>query len=177
MSKGIIDISMSLDGFVNAANMSPEEPLGDGGQRLHDWAFGSEDPRNGEMLAKAWDVGALIAGRRTYDTSLPGWGADGPTGPARVPTIVVSHDVPAQVPDGGVYTFVTEGIERALQEAKKTAGDKDVGIMGARTSHSSTSGQGWWTRSRSTSCRCRSGAVCGSSSTSAATTYTSSTPG
>jgi hypothetical protein len=71
MSKVIFDISMSLDGFVNAANVRPEESMGDGGQRLHEWAFG-DDERNRELLAEAVDaVGAVITGRRTYDVSVP----------------------------------------------------------------------------------------------------------
>jgi dihydrofolate reductase len=75
-------------------------------------------------------IGAVIAGRRTYDDSLPWWGADGPTGPARVPVFVLSHDVPADVPDGDVYTFVTGGIEPTLEQARAAAGDKDVTVMG-----------------------------------------------
>ena len=130
MTKVIFDISMSLDGFVTASNVRPEEPLGDGGQRLHEWAFG-EDERNRELLAEAVDaVGAVIAGRRTYDLSVPRWGADGPAGPARVPMFVVTHAEPEEVPEGGVYTFVTDGIESALEEAKAAAGDKDVAVMG-----------------------------------------------
>ena len=74
MTKLIFDISMSLDGFVTASNVRPEEPMGDGGQRLHEWAFG-EDERNRELLAEAVDaVGAVIAGRRTYDFSVAWWG-------------------------------------------------------------------------------------------------------
>ena len=130
MTKVIFDMSMSLDGFVNGANVRPEEPLGDGGQRLHEWAFGGED-RNRELLAGAvTSVGAVIAGRRTYDLSVPWWGADGPTGPARVPVFVVTHAEPEEVPEGGVYTFVTDGIESALEEAKAAAGGKDVAVMG-----------------------------------------------
>jgi len=129
MTKVIFDISMSLDGFVTASNVRPEEPMGDGGQRLHEWAFG-EDERNCELLAEAVDaVGAVIAGRRTYDISVPWWGADGPTGPARVPMFVVSNSEPEEVPEGGVYTFV-DGIERALEQAKAAAGDQDVAVMG-----------------------------------------------
>jgi len=76
MTKVIFDISMSLDGFVTASNVRPEEPLGDGGRRLHEWAFG-EDERNRELLEEAVNfVGAVIAGRRTYDLSVPWWGAD-----------------------------------------------------------------------------------------------------
>jgi dihydrofolate reductase len=130
MSKVIFDISMSLDGFVTASNVRPEEPMGDGGQRLHEWAFG-EDERNRELLAEAVNfVGAVIAGRRTYALSVPWWGADGPTGPARVPVFVVTHAEPEEVPEEGVYTFVTDGIESALEQAKMAAGEKDVAAMG-----------------------------------------------
>jgi dihydrofolate reductase len=130
MTKVIFDISMSLDGFVTASNVRTEEPMGDGGQRLHEWAFG-QDERNRELLAEAVNfVGALIAGRRTYDLSVPWWGADGPTGPARVPVFVVTHAEPEEVPQEGVYTFVTDGIESALEKAKSAAGEKDVAVMG-----------------------------------------------
>jgi hypothetical protein len=64
---------------------TPEEPLGQGGARLHEWAFG-EDETGRRLLSEAFgSVGAVVAGRRTYDASLPWWGADGPTGPARLP--------------------------------------------------------------------------------------------
>src|ERR671910_1270505 len=130
MTRVIFDISMSLDGYMTASNVSAEEPLGDGGQRLHDWAFG-EAEHNRELLAEAVDaVGAVIAGRRIYDLSVPWWGADGPAGPARVPVFVVTHAEPEEVPEGGVYTFVTGGIESALEEAKAAAGDKAVARMG-----------------------------------------------
>ena len=130
MGKVVFDISMSLDGFMTAANRRPEEPMGDGGERLHEWAFGG-DPRDREVLTGGVaSIGAVIAGRRTYDDSVPWWGADGPTGPARVPVFVISHDVPEETPEGGVYTFVTGGIERALEQAKATAGEKGVTVMG-----------------------------------------------
>ena len=130
MTKVIFDISMSLDGFVTASNVRPEEPLGDGGQRLHEWAFG-EDERNHELLADAVDaVGAVVAGRHTYDLSVPWWGVDGPTGPARVPVFVITHAEPEDAPEGGVYAFVTDGIESALEQAKAAAGDQDVAVMG-----------------------------------------------
>jgi dihydrofolate reductase len=130
MTKVIFDISMSLDGFVTASNVWPEEPMGDGGQRLHEWAFG-EGERNRELLAEAVNaVGAVIAGRRTYDLSVPWWGADAPSGAARVPVYIVTHAEPEAVPVGGVYTFVTDGIEGALEQAKTAAGDKDVAVMG-----------------------------------------------
>jgi len=131
MGKVVVDISMSLDGFVTASNIRPEESMGDGGQRLHEWAFNSKDDRNREILAQGGKAtGAIIAGRRTYDTSVPWWGADGPTGPSRLPVFVVTHTVPEEVPEGSVYSFVTDGIESTLQEAKAAAGDKNVTVMG-----------------------------------------------
>jgi dihydrofolate reductase len=130
MTRVIFDISMSLDGYMTASNVRSEEPVGDGGQGLHEWAFG-ENERNRELLAEAVDVlGAVIAGRRTYDLSVPWWGADGPSGPARVPVIVVTHAEPNDVPEEGVYTFVTDGIEDALEKARTGAGDKDVAVIG-----------------------------------------------
>ena len=80
---------------------------------------------------KSWaSTGAVIVGRTTYDLSVPYWGADGPLGAARVPTFVVSHSVPKDIPDGGVYTFV-DSVEAALEKAQKAAGDKEVSITGA----------------------------------------------
>ena len=129
MGKVIYDISMSLDGFVTAANVRPEAGLGDGGERLHEWAFNSADPRNHELLAKGASLGAIISGRHNYDLAVPFWNVDGPTGDARVPTIVVSHSVPHDIPNEGVYRFA-DSIEAALEKAHEAAGDKDVAIMG-----------------------------------------------
>jgi dihydrofolate reductase len=107
-----------------------QKSLGDGGEQLHQWAFG-DDRRDREIpTGGASSLGAVICGRRTYDDSIPWWGADGPTGPARVPLFVLSHDVPTDTPAGGVYSFVTEGIEHALEPARDAAGDKDVTVMG-----------------------------------------------
>ena len=130
MPKVTFDISMSLDGFITAANQTRDEPLGHGGERLHDWAFG-KDPRDREVLTGGvGSIGAVITGRRNYDDSMPWWGADGPTGEVRLPVFVVTHDRPKDSPEGGVYTFVTDGIERALELAKEAAGEKDVTVMG-----------------------------------------------
>ena len=130
MSSVSFDISMSLDGYIAAPNRRPEEPLGDNGERLHNWAF-SGDAVGREVLTRGVESsGAVICGRRTYDDSIRFWGPDGPTGPARLPVFVVSHDAPADVPEGGVYHFVSGGIERALAEAKAKAGDRNVSVMG-----------------------------------------------
>jgi dihydrofolate reductase len=130
VGKVIFDISMSRDDSITASNRRPEEPMGDGGQRLHEWTFG-EDERNSKLLADAVaKLGAVIAGRNTYDSSVPWWGANGSTGSARRPVFVVTNEAPNESPEGGVYTFVTDGIESALEQARSVARDKDVTVMG-----------------------------------------------
>jgi dihydrofolate reductase len=126
----VFDISMSLDGYVTAAGVRPEEPMGDGGQQLHEWAFGADEQGHDVLAESASTVGATIAGRRTYDLSVPWWGADGPGGEARTPTFIVSHGTPEQVPEGSVYTFVNSPIQ-ALELAAAAAGDKDVDVFSA----------------------------------------------
>src|SRR5688572_24381941 len=133
MGKVICDVSMSLDGFITGANPRPEAGwggLGEGGERLHDWGFNSDDPRNREVIAWYTTVGATIFGRTTYDFSIFNWGADGPTGPARTSTFIVSHSVPQDVPSCAVYTSVN-AVEAAFETAKKLAGDKDISTTGA----------------------------------------------
>jgi len=126
----ILDTSVSLDGYMTAADRTPEEPMGSGGLRLMQWVLGG-DERNAELLA-GWvgRLGASIAGRTTYDTSVPWWGADGPSGAARRPLFVVTHNDPGTSPNPDVYTFVTDGIERALERAQAAAGAADVVVMG-----------------------------------------------
>jgi hypothetical protein len=74
MGKVILDISLSLEGYMRAANPSPDEPLGDGGHRLHDWAFGEHEHDRRMVSNGVRSTGAVIAGRRTYDDSLRWWG-------------------------------------------------------------------------------------------------------
>src|SRR5215210_4267431 len=133
MGKVIFDISRSLDGFITGPNPRPEAGwggLGKGGERLHDWGFNSADPRNREILEGYTTAGANIFGRTGYDHSIRNWGADGPSGAARVPTVIVSHSLPQDVPDGGVYTFV-DSVDAAFETAKQLAGNRDILIMGA----------------------------------------------
>lgn len=129
MGAVIFDISMSLDGFIAASGMTADEGMGIGGEVLHDWAFRGDDRDRAVLERAGAKLGAVIAGRRTYDNSIKWWGADGPTGPARIPLFVVSHGTPADVPADGVYTFVGD-IRAALDAARATAGDADIGIMG-----------------------------------------------
>jgi dihydrofolate reductase len=124
------DISMSLDGYVRAPDPTREEPLGRGGEALHEWAMAGGDADGRELLDRSiGGMGALICGRNTYDHSLPYWDAGGPTGPARVPLFVVTHKAPSEVMPDSVFTFVETGVEDALAQAKATAGEKNVGIM------------------------------------------------
>jgi dihydrofolate reductase len=133
MSKVISGISMSLDGFVTGPNVTREQQLGDGGQILHQWLH-QPDPRDSELLAAMGkDVGSILMGRRSYDLAEGdgGWGNGGPAGPA--PCFVLTHHAPAPetVRAPSVFTFVTDGIESAVKQAKEAAGDKVVGVHGA----------------------------------------------
>jgi dihydrofolate reductase len=129
MGNVIFDKSMSLDGFIAGANVRLEAGLGADGERLHDWAF--KDPAGTKMIEHEVErLGAVICGRRTYDMSIPYWGDGGPTGEARIPLFVVSHGLPEDVPEGGVYTFVAD-VDTALARARETAGDKNISVMGA----------------------------------------------
>ncbi len=129
MGNVVIDMSMSLDGYIAAPNDTPENGLGEDGMRLHNWMF--DDPSVFERVYgdMTQHTGAVIMGRRTYDNSIEAWGGKGPLGD--VPCFVLTH---RPVEDAGpVFTFVTEGIESALTQAREAAGDKVIGLMGANT--------------------------------------------
>ena len=130
MSTVVFDISMSLDGFITASDQTMAEPMGVGGERLHAWLSDGDERDLDVLETGVGSAGAVITGRRNYEHALPWWGADGPTGQARLPVFVVCGEVPADVPEGGVYTFVTDGIERAVQQAADAAGSKAVCVMG-----------------------------------------------
>ncbi len=109
-----------------AANRTPDEPLGVGGERLHEWAG---DEKGRAVLERSIDeCGAVIVGRRTYDDSVRWWGADGPTGPKRLPTVVITHAPPAESPADGVYRFVTDGVGKAVEQARAVAGDGTMSV-------------------------------------------------
>jgi dihydrofolate reductase len=126
MGKVVIDMSMSLDGYIAAPNDTPEQGLGEEGMRLHNWAF--DDPSVFERVYGNLieETGAVIMGRRTYDNSVEAWGGKGPLG--EVPCFVVTH---RQASSDPVFTFVTDGIESALAQAWQAAADKRIGLMGA----------------------------------------------
>jgi dihydrofolate reductase len=128
----ILDISMSLDGFVAGANVSIDNPMGDGGERIHDWLFGAKTMADAAIIAGMLDhLGAVIMGRRTYDLGERPWGDDPPF---PVPCFVLTHRTrPPVVKKGTSVTFIDRGIEAALSLAKEAAGDKNVLIMGGAT--------------------------------------------
>jgi dihydrofolate reductase len=127
MGNVVIDMSMSLDGYIAAPNDTPEQGLGEDGMRLHNWMF--DDPSVfkdvfGDLVE---NTGAVIMGRRSYDNSIEEWGGKGPLG--EVPCFVVTHS--AIEGADPLFTFVTDGIESALAKAQEAAGDKTIGLMGA----------------------------------------------
>ena len=127
MGNVVIDMSMSLDGYIAAPNDNPEQGLGEDGMRLHNWAF--DDPTVFERVYGdiVTNTGAVIMGRRSYDNSIENWGGKGPI--KDVPCFVVTHRA---LPDPDpIFTVVTDGIESALSKARAAAGDKAIGLMGA----------------------------------------------
>jgi dihydrofolate reductase len=127
MGNVVIDMSMSLDGYIAAPNDNPKQGLGDDGMRLHNWAF--DDPSVFERVYGnlVEETGAVIMGRRSYDNSIEAWGGKGPLG--EVPCFVLTHRLPASADP--VFTFVNDGIEQALAKAQEAAADKRIGLMGA----------------------------------------------
>ena len=128
----ILEISMSLDGFVAGSNVSIDNPMGDGGERIHDWLFGAKTMADSAIIADMLDhLGAVILGRRTYDVGEGPWGDDPPF---PVPCFVLTRRArPPVVKKGTTIAFVDRGIEAALDLAKQAAGDKNVLIMGGAT--------------------------------------------
>ncbi|HKN51335.1 MAG TPA: dihydrofolate reductase family protein [Amycolatopsis sp.] len=127
MGKVVLDVSVSLDGFTAGPNVRAEEPMGDGGERLHEWMAGDEiDAAVHRELDAA--VGATVIGRHTFDLGLVPWGGTPWPG---VPSFVVTHRKrPDLLGDNG-GTFAFDGIEAAVRRAKEAAGDKDVVVLGA----------------------------------------------
>jgi dihydrofolate reductase len=155
MSKVKAHISVSLDGYVAGPNQSEENPLGEGGERLHNWVVelkawrephgreGGEENASSAVLEEAEDnVGAEIMGRGKFgppgggpwgDDPWPGWWGDDP--PFHKPVLVLTHHErePLTLSDT-TFTFVTDGIESALAQAREAAGDKDVFLGGGADS-------------------------------------------
>jgi dihydrofolate reductase len=151
MSKVRVHISASLDGYVAGPNQTMEEPLGEGGEGLHDWLValkewreasgmrGGEENANTAVVREAFgNVGAEIMGRGKFGPPSRGpWGNDpwngwwGDDPPFHKPVFVLTHHErePLQLADT-TFTFVTDGIQSAMAQARAAAGDKDVFIGG-----------------------------------------------
>jgi dihydrofolate reductase len=144
-------ISVSLDGFIAGPNPSEEHPLGEGGEELHEWvlklaAWRSPHGREGGETnastpvfeAATANVSATIMGRNMFGGGPGPWGEDpwqgwwGEDPPFHHPVFVLTHHErePLELAGGNSFTFVTDGIESALDQARGAAGDKDVAIGG-----------------------------------------------
>jgi dihydrofolate reductase len=152
MAQTTLDISMSLDGFVAGPNQTIEEPLGTGGLQLHQWIFGLESWRkrhgqaggqrsaDSDVVQESLDAtGAVVMGRRMFsggegawesDPVAGGWWGDEP--PFGVPVFVLTHHArePLELQGRTAFTFVTEGVEAALEQARAAAGDRNVAVAG-----------------------------------------------
>ena len=131
MIKIVSDISMSLDGFITGPNVRVGNGMGDGGERLHDWMFDAATDADRAILQEMLDgVGAIVMGRKSFDKNEGdgGWGDGGPVGDT--PCFVVTHNRPTRSYPA-VYTFVTDGVVSAIEQAKQVAGAKVVGLHGA----------------------------------------------
>ena len=163
MGKVVLDISSSLDGFVAGPNPTLELPLGEGGEQLHEWvvrlaswrerhgesggATGADDEVVAEGLASA---GAVLMGRRMFsggdgpwedDPNADGWWRDEP--PFRVPVFVLTHHARAALELGSTtFTFVTEGVESAVEQARAAAGDRNVAVAGGASAAQQVLGAG-----------------------------------
>jgi dihydrofolate reductase len=145
-------ISISLDGFVAGPNQSVENPLGVGGLALHEWVFplaawrrmhgmeGGEVNESSQVVEESLvNIGATIMGRNMFgghpgpwDEGKPwnGWWGDNP--PFHHPVFVLTHHAraPLKMEGGTTFTFVTGGIQAALDQARKAAGGKDISLAG-----------------------------------------------
>jgi dihydrofolate reductase len=121
-------MTMSLDGFISGPDVRVGQPLGLGGERLHEWLFPPDNDVDREATAAIFDTsGAVLMGRRVYDT-IEGWGDEDAFGR---PCFVVTHRAHGERVRGATtYTFVTDGLINALEQARAAAEEKDVTIMG-----------------------------------------------
>ncbi|HEY8195460.1 MAG TPA: dihydrofolate reductase family protein [Gemmatimonadales bacterium] len=152
MTRLRLRISMSLDGFTAGPRQSKESPLGIGGERLHEWVVpltawraahglegGKVSPSTAVVEEQLANIGATIMGRNMFgahpgpwNTQDPwkGWWGDDP--PFHHPVFVLTHHPrPTLVLEGGnSFTFVTDGIKSALEQAREAARGKDVSLAG-----------------------------------------------
>jgi dihydrofolate reductase len=145
-------ISMSLDGFVAGPGQSVDNPLGIGGMRLHEWVFplaawrsmvglegGEVNDSTAVVEASVANIGATVMGRNMFggqpgpwdrQNTWNGWWGSNP--PFHHPVFVLTHHPsdPLELDGGTTFTFVTDGLEAALERARRAAGGKDVAVAG-----------------------------------------------
>lgn len=142
MGKVVFNMTMSLDGFVAGPNDGPDNGLGDGGDALFNWYFSGDteipisdgnmvlkvSSQSAELIRRSFETyGAGVWGRKTFDIARA-WGGHPPGSPA----FIVTHTIPEEwVYEGSPFTFVTDGVESAIRQAMKAAGDKDVVVCTA----------------------------------------------
>ncbi|HEX6033482.1 MAG TPA: dihydrofolate reductase family protein [Anaerolineales bacterium] len=142
MGKVVFNMTVSVDGFVAGPNDSPEKGLGEGGDALFKWYFSGDteialsegtpllkvSQQSAELLKQAVETyGAGVWGRRTFDIA-GAWGGH----PPGTPCFIVTHHVPQEwANEGSPFTFVTDGVESAIRQAKQAAGDKDIVVCTA----------------------------------------------
>ena len=139
MSATVLYMSMSLDGFIAGPNEGPDNGLGDGGERLHDWAL-ADEPRgtsgipgrpsgvNGQVYDEMMSTGAVVAGRGTFEPA-DGWGGDHHDG---VPIFILTRHDPDDLMQWPLVTYVND-VTSAMTQAKEAAGDKNVLVHGTGT--------------------------------------------
>ena len=135
MAKIVLYMWMSLDGFVAGPDDGPDQGLGVGGERLHDFltfddqdhptSARSHDEVGATVMAEAMATGAVLTGRRTFEFAGQ-WGGDHHDG---VPIVVLTRSAPAEAPLGHAR-YVTD-VREAAAQAKAAAGDRDVLLHGA----------------------------------------------
>jgi dihydrofolate reductase len=151
MVKLRFQVSMSVDGFIAGPNPSEENPLGEGGVQLHEWAFklaawrephgreGGEVNASSPIVEEALtNVGATIMGRNMFGGDTGNWGENpwegwwGDDPPFHTPVFVLTHHPrePLQKEGGTTFFFVTDGVHSALEQAKQASGGRDVSLGG-----------------------------------------------
>ena len=138
MPATVLYMSMSLDGFIAGPNERPDNGLGDGGHRLHEWVLaGADDHKevsdrlagvNGQVAKEFMATGAVVAGRGTFEPA-GGWGGDHHDG---VPIFILTRQDPAELRQWPLVTYVND-VTSAMSQAKEAAGVKDVLVHGAGT--------------------------------------------
>jgi dihydrofolate reductase len=131
MGKVMSEVSMSLDGFITDPDASVGTPLeGNDPGRLSDWQFDAKTETDAAIVDEMFEsTGAVLMGKGMFDVGFEPWGDPPPYG---MPVFIVTHEAREPLPMQGstTYTFVTDGIEAALELARAAAGDKNVGVWG-----------------------------------------------